>query len=124
MDELRAALRVGVHEDVEVTSTEWGQKVLSRPEQTVTQVFGSACAVAYNAKTQPESWERFASVILEASYEATLCAGVLAAARHEGQLGSRRVFLTSLGGGVFGNPMEWVGAAMRRACERYKDYNL
>ena len=123
-EKLRSALRVGVHEEVEVTATGWGQKILNRPSQTVTQVFGSACSVGYNRQSSPEQWQKFASIVLEASYDATLCAGLLAAQRHEGRDGSRRVFLTKLGGGVFGNPMEWIVAAMTRACERYKYYNL
>lgn len=124
-DSVRAALRIGIHDDIEVTAKDWGQTLLGQPNQTVTQVFGSALAVGYNKKTtESEDWERFATIVLEASYEATLLAGLLAAERHNGEGGSRRVFLTSLGGGVFGNPMEWIGVAMQRACERYKDYNL
>lgn len=122
-DDVRAALRVGVHEDVQVTSSNWGQQLLGEG-CTVTQVFGSACAVSYSVGTKLESWEQFAILILEASYEATLCAALLTAQRHPAEPGARRVFLTSLGGGVFGNPMEWIVAAMRRACDRYKDYDL
>lgn len=124
-DYIHAALRIGVHDDVEVTATHWGRTLIERPQQTVTQVFGSALAVAYNKRTtQPEDWESFATTLLEASYEATLCAGILAANRHGGQAGSRRVFLTSLGGGVFGNSMDWIEKAIRRACDRYKTYDL
>ena len=124
-DEVRGSLRVGVHEDVEVTSKDWGQKVLATPGQTVTQVFGSACSVAYSRhQTQDKSWEPLATIVLQASYEATLCAALLATERHPGDHGARRVFLTSLGGGVFGNPMEWIVAAMRRACDKYKHHHL
>jgi len=124
-DLVRCALRIGVHDDVEVTAMNWGQTTLETPEQTVTQIFGSALAVGYNRRTtMPEDWRKFATLVLEASYEATLCAAILTAERHKGAHGSRRVFLTSLGGGVFGNPMDWIGGAIRRACERYKHYNL
>ena len=47
--------------------------------------------------------------------------GVLNARRHGGATGSRRVFLTSLCGGVFGNRDQWV----RRALDRFfKDLDL
>jgi len=123
-DELLASLRVGVHDDVMVTSSNWGCKQLRDPEQTVTQVFGSACAVAYNRSTKRESWTNFASLILEASYEATLWAAVLAAQRHGGAHGSKKVFLTCLGGGVFGNSLGWIDHAMRRAFHIFRHYDL
>ena len=69
-------------------------------------------------------WRNFASIVLEASYEATLWAALLNAHRHSGSEGSRRVFLTCLGGGVFGNSMSWIMQAMRRAFEQFKDCDL
>lgn len=96
VDGLRAALRVGLHEDVEVT----------RGPQTghlVTQLFGSAVPVSYSGQSAA-AWEPFARCVLQASYEATLWAGVLNATR----TGRREVFLTLLGGGAFGNPLPWI----------------
>lgn len=124
LDLVRAALRVGVHEDVQVTATDWGRRLSEDRDQIVTQVFGSACAVAYNMASGSDSWQRFATIVLEASYEATLWAALLAAERHKGEGGSRIVFLTCLGGGVFGNSMDWIAAALRRACERFGDCDL
>lgn len=123
-ESLLQALRVGVHSDVQVTSCNWGSKQLRDPRQLVSQVFGSACAVAYNRSTSRESWAPLARLVLEASYEATLCAAALAASRHRGEEASTRVFLTCLGGGVFGNPMEWIVEAMRSACMRFRDFDL
>ena len=51
LDELRQCLRVGVHADVQVTSFAWGSRAVKDIEQQVTQVFGSACSVAYNRDT-------------------------------------------------------------------------
>jgi len=124
LDEVRAALRIGVHSDVQVTSCNWGTHRVTDSEQLVSQVFGSACAVAYNHNSDSRSWRNFASIILEASYEATLWAALLNAHRHNGEAGSRRVFLTCLGGGVFGNSMSWIMQAMRRAFEQFKDTDL
>jgi len=114
---------VGVHADVQVTSTNWGRNRVSNPEQLVTQVFGSACSVAYNSG-RGQLWKPLASLVLEASYEATLWAAVLNADRHKGLAGSRRVFLTCLGGGAFGNSMDWIMQAMRQAVARFAGYGL
>ena len=48
LDELRQSLRVGVHADVQVTSFAWGARPVKDATQLVTQIFGSACSVAYN----------------------------------------------------------------------------
>jgi hypothetical protein len=103
LETLRAKLRIGVHWDIEVT----------RGAQTghlVSQAFCSALPVAYG-RLPPKSWEPFARLVLEAAYEATLWAAVLNAAR----TGNRRVYLTALGGGAFGNAEGWIAAAMWRA---------
>jgi len=124
LDSVRSALCVGVQYDAQVTATDWGRTIFDDPAQTVTQVLCSACAVAYNTSTQPESWHRFASIVLEAAYEAVLYVALLSAVRYRGKHGSRRVFLTCLGGGVLGNPLPWVVAAMRRALEKFRACNL
>merc|ERR1712008_78720 len=99
-------LRIGIHEDVQVTASGWGRCQQRDSDHTVTQVFGSACSIAF------------------ASYEATLWAGLLTAMHHDGRAGSRRVFLTCLGGGVFGNPMSWISEAMQAALEKFARVNL
>ncbi|MCB9679126.1 MAG: hypothetical protein H6737_28750 [Alphaproteobacteria bacterium] len=103
-DALRAALCVGVHSDVEVTLPGAGHRV--------TQVYGAALALGYG-QGQPAEWEPLATVVLEASYEATL----LAAALNAAETGNRRVLLTLLGGGVFGNAMTWITGAIDRALD-------
>jgi hypothetical protein len=50
-------------------------------------------------------------LVLEASYEAT----VLAACENAEATGNDRVFLTLLGGGVFGNVNSWIFDALERA---------
>jgi hypothetical protein len=35
-----------------------------------------------------------------------------------------KVFLTRVGGGVFGNPDEWITASISKACEKFKGYPL
>ena len=112
-DRLRGLLRVGLHQDVGVT--EPGAAKDSR----VTQVYCSALPVAYSHIPAVE-WRGFASLILEAAYEATLIAAVLNAARGA----SRKVLLTRIGGGVFGNEEPWISAAILRALRIVADQGL
>lgn len=113
IDVLRGKLRIGVHRDVEVTEAAGPD----RPK--VSQALCSALPVAYSQVSAPH-WELFASLVLEAAYEATLWAAVLNAQRGA----SNVVFLTLLGGGAFGNPSSWVHAAMRRVLRLMMTYDL
>lgn len=103
LDHLRGLLRIGLHWDVEVIEA-------ATPGQRVSQAFCSALPVAYSG-VPPRQWQRFATLVLEAAYEATLLAAVL----NRERTGCPTVFLTSLGGGVFGNPAEWIEAARTSA---------
>jgi hypothetical protein len=69
-------------------------------------------------------WQPLATLILEASYEATLAAALENAVQCEFKGGSARVFLTALGGGAFGNSHEWISQAVDRACRRYAHSGL
>ena len=111
-DALRGLLRIGVHWDVEVTDGR-------APGPLVTQAFCSALPVAYS-DVPAAAWAPFARLLLEAAYEATLLTGVLNAARG----GSRRVLLTRLGGGAFGNADAWIDEALLRACQLIADADL
>jgi hypothetical protein len=122
MDVLRSLLRIGLHSDVQVTSYNWGRQLLTAPH-CISQVFGSACSVAYSHNSS-SLWEPISQLVLSASYEATLHAALQAAERHNGTNGSRTVFLTALGGGVFGNDMQWIADAITMACTKFKDTNL
>lgn len=103
-DRLRSLMRIGLHWEVEVTS-------LQAPRRhAVSQAFCSALPVSY-AGLPNAPWEAFATLVLEAAYEATLLAGVL----NRQRTGSAMVLLTRVGGGVFGNGPGWIEAAMDRA---------
>lgn len=105
LDQLRGLLRIGLHWGVEVTEA-------PAPGQRVSQAFCSALPVAYSGVPALQ-WQRFATLVLEAAYEATLLAAVL----NRERTGCPTVFLTSLGGGVFGNPDEWIEAARASALQ-------
>ena len=103
LDDLRGRLRIGVHWDVEVTD--------EGADHRVSQAYCSALPVSYNRIRSPESWARFASLVLEAAYEATLLVALL----NKRDYGSPVAYLTLLGGGAFGNDWSWISGAMRRA---------
>lgn len=113
-DVLRGKLSIGVHSSVEVTDP--CQRLIH-----VSQAFCSALPVRYAVDQVPSvHWSAFATLILEAAYEATLLAAVLNA-----QLtGSNIVLLTRLGGGAFGNDASWIDSAMRRAFTLVGDTDL
>lgn len=100
-DALRQLLQIGLQWDTQVT--------LAGCEHLVNQAYCSALPVAYS--TLPaDLWEDFACLILEATYEATLCAAAINLAR----TGNARVYLTLVGGGAFGNANAWIFDALRR----------
>ena len=107
LDRWRDLLRIGLHWNVQVTLPE------ANDEQYVSQAYCSALPVAYNRAYPDALWARFATLVLEGTYEAALLAGALNLA----QRGSRLAFLTSVGGGAFGNDAKWIATAMRRSFE-------
>lgn len=104
---------IGVHRDVEVTDAEGEHRPL------VSQAFCSALPVAYTGVSSSH-WRPFASLVLEAAYEATMLAAVLNKQRGI----SNVVLLTLLGGGAFGNEEDWIIAAVRRALKMMSDFEL
>lgn len=106
-DRLRRLIKVGWHRDVDVTD------MPPEKRHQVSQVYCSAVPVAYN-RIEPEHWEPLARLILEAAYEATL----LAASADSSKGRSKRVLLTGLGGGAFGNSQAWITDALDFALAR------
>ncbi|WP_445166980.1 hypothetical protein ACTXG7_24650 [Mycolicibacterium sp. Dal123E01] len=113
LDRLRGQLMIGLHRNVEVTDVDEGERRL------VSQAFCSALPVGYSRLPQAD-WSAFAQLVLEATYEATLLAGVEQAL--EG--GSNAVLLTRVGGGVFGNEARWIDHAIERALDVVADAGL
>ena len=65
-------------------------------------------------------WEKLAQIILDANYEAT----IWAAAINRVKTGTKDVFLTFLGGGVFNNKTEWIAKSIARAIKIAKENML
>jgi hypothetical protein len=110
-DDLRKKLRIGV---------QWGTQVtLGGAGHQVSQAFCSALPVAYSSHSD-SLWEEFAKFVLEAAYEATICAAVLNSVSTD----NNKVYLTLLGGGAFGNREVWILSAIQRALREYRDADL
>ncbi len=110
-DNFRKLLQIGIQWNTEVT--------ISDSKHTVTQAYCSALPVAYSEHSA-ELWSAFAQLVLEATYEATLCAGVL----NFLSSGNNTIYLTLVGGGVFGNKTKWIIDALYRALELYNQVDL
>ncbi len=111
LDELRGELRIGLQWQSDVT--------LPGAEHRVSQAYCSALPVAYG-RQRAELWTDFAKLILDAAYEATLLAAVINASR----TGFNVVYLTLLGGGVFGNDDAWIMDAIERAFSKMNSHGL
>lgn len=85
LDDLIKLLRVGLQWRTQVTLNDCAHRV--------SQAYCSALPVAYS-KQPSQLWTEFATLVLEAAYEATLCAAIL----NLQNTGNQRVFLTLLGG--------------------------
>lgn len=111
LDQLRQLLRIGIQWNTQVTIRE--------SKHTVTQAYCSALPVAYSNHSW-YLWEEFARLVLEASYEATICTAIL----NSLSTGNNSVFLTLLGGGAFGNEIDWITEAIKRALKLHKNWGL
>jgi hypothetical protein len=111
LDGLRELLRIGIQWSTQVT--------LNDCKHTVSQAYCSALPVSYSRHSS-NLWTEFARLVLEASYEATICTAILNSIRN----GNNRLFLTLLGGGAFGNETDWIIGAIERALNLYKYADL
>ncbi|CAD7971413.1 unnamed protein product [Amoebophrya sp. A120] len=127
-------LRIGVHADTQVTAcgdfglTEYksnDSEGSKKGNHLVTHCLSSACAISYNSsRTTKSDWEVLARIVLEASYEACFYAALETMKRHDGELGSKKLFLTLLGGGVFGNSSSWIYEAILLSLKKFKNCGL
>jgi len=111
LDEIRKLLRIGLQWNTQVT--------IKACKHTVSQAYCSALPIAY-CDHAANLWEPFARLVLEASYEATLCAAILNSRIN----GNGKLFLTLLGGGAFGNATDWIIGGIQRALDLYEHFDL
>ncbi len=110
-EELKGKLKVGIQWNTEVTLDNFGQ--------IVNQIYCSALPVSYS-EMEFFYWESFARVILEATYEATLYTGLL----NYQKTGNKKVFLTLVGGGAFGNELKWILDSIELALNKFMNTPL
>ncbi len=107
-EKLMVQLKVGIQWDTEVT--------ISKDKSTVSQVYCSALPVAYS-EVPSVYWEEFAKLILNATYEAAFYAALINFER----TGNPRLYLTLVGGGAFGNELEWIFSAIGNAINKFQN---
>lgn len=131
MDELRDLVKIGLQENVGVTfSSKW---TVADADIRVNQCYCSALSCQYSG-IRTEYWAALAQLILDAAYEATLWSAVINSygqrmmeptvtneddgfqmiSREYSKPNRKEVFLTFVGGGVFGNDMRWIARAIGR----------
>lgn len=104
---LKGKLKVGTQWNTEVTLTD--------KKQIVSQIYCSALPVAYS-HIESFYWENFARIILEATYEATLHTALINLKNNK----SNKVFLTLVGGGAFGNDLDWILESLFKALDKFR----
>lgn len=110
-EELKSKLRVGIHFNTEVTVHE--------QNHLVTQVYCSALPIRYSS-IETNEWEAFARLILEGTYESTF----YAALQNYKETGNKNLFLTLVGGGVFGNPIDWILESIEKSVIKFRNTPL
>ena len=110
-EHLKSKLKIGIQWNTEVTIT--------KEKQFVSQIYCSALPVAYS-DLESYYWESFARVILEATYEATFYASLINLEKTK----SNKVFLTLVGGGAFGNHIDWILESLVKTIEKFKNAPL
>ena len=111
IDELKQNLKIGIQWNTEVTK--------SNSKHKVSQVYCSALPVSY-CRLETFYFEKFARIILEATYEATLAAALINYKKNR----SNKVFLTLVGGSAFGNEEYWILESMAKSINKFKDSPL
>jgi len=108
---LKGKLKVGVQWNTQVTASEC--------THLVSQVYCSAVPLGYSHEPK-ELWEPIARLVLEATYEAVFFVAI----ENMNRGGSKELFLTKVGGGVFSNPNSWIYDAIENALNKFKGEKL
>jgi hypothetical protein len=136
-EKLIQKIKVGYHSKVGVLFDKDGNL---DDDRRVTQVYCSALSCAYSG-ISTNKWYPFAEIVLEGMYEGTVLIGIIewieyllvnhrqtsnesfafSSASTSASLATSRqsfhnqIFLTMVGGGVFGNDLNWIAKAIGRA---------
>lgn len=108
---IKSKIKIGIQWNTQVT--------LGNSGNFVSQAYCSALPIAYS-NVSSEFAESFARLILSSAYESTF----LAAIKNYSITGNNRVYLTLLGGGVFGNKISWITEAIYDNLMKFKRFPL
>ena len=108
-EEIRSLFKVGVQYDIGV----W-----DREDHTITQVFCSALPISYSKIRNEFLFEKFAGLMLDCSYDATFTIASNLAKEKKKRI---KLFLTAIGGGAFGNRLEWIEKAVMNNLKKHKN---
>lgn len=111
LNAISAKLRVGIQSNTQVTT--------ENASHLVTQVFCSAMPISYS-NIPMSAWDHFPRLILDATYEATFHV----ACQNKATTGCNKLYLTLVGGGVFGNKLEWILSSIARSLKIFSWANL
>lgn len=112
LNKLKNLIKTGLHQNVEIIFKDRFNLVDIKGIE-INQVYASALSVSYNSDIANDpNWEKFATLVLEAQYEATLLAAINSL--------NHTVILTLLGRGAFGNKPEWIFNAIVTAIREVK----
>ncbi len=112
-EDMISLIRIGLQQDTTVTDD-------VSMKSKVTQTYNSAISIGYS--NLPENlWESVAQLVLEATYEATLLAGII---QSRSRASPTIIFLTKVGGGVFQNRDDWILKAMISAIRKVRKYKI
>jgi|SaaInlLV_10m_DNA_2_1039722.scaffolds.fasta_scaffold00637_12 hypothetical protein len=119
-------VKVGIHEDIQVTSglrmRDSKITVCQDPHQVVNQVFSAAINLSQSSGGQHAELlghpglELVARMLLTASYQGTIRAAAIKS-QTSTLPGSNKVFLTMIGGGAFENQTSWIVDAIESCRE-------
>lgn len=113
--------------------------MLRRDKLKVCQVFTSALPVAYAKSTPSKDWAPFACAVLEAAFDNTLTVANLLNINERRRLKQQqqhdnstsvpvthriRVFVTCVGGGAFGNRLDWIISSLGKALVKHRHESL
>lgn len=110
-EQLKEKLKIGLQWNTEVTIAEY--------HQLVSQAYCSALPISYCGFVS-DQWKKFAQLILEATYEATLYAALY----NLKKTNCHKVFLTLVGGGAFGTDINWIIESISKALRKFKNAPL
>lgn len=114
---------IGLHSHAAVTLGRHGEEFeMIERNQIVHQVFCSA--VAFNIFPRNPQTEEIAAKIIEVEYKETIMAAWECSLKYPDHKGSKKLFLTLIGGGVFKNPLSSIVSAIEKCEELIKKSGL